>query len=208
MTPTSIVAYLCLLAGAGFLFLFGTLLLGRFLRAQAPTPEKLETYECGEPSVGSSYVQFDLRFYVIALVFIIFDVEVAFFFPWANVFGKATQVVGLTQTTQIASDQQPALTGTIQEHCRELGMTGAVPVTTPAEAAAVETTARQIARIAMIDMAVFFAVLMLGFAYVWSQGDLDWVRAMGSGSAAVAPRPAEAPVAAAAGSGASPRMRG
>ena len=55
----------------------------------APTAEKLESYECGEPSVGSSFVQFDLRFYVVALVFIVFDVEVAFFFPWAAVFGSA-----------------------------------------------------------------------------------------------------------------------
>ena len=54
--------------------------------------EKLEVYECGEPTIGSSFVQFDLRFYVVALLFIIFDVEVAFFFPWAAVFGKATQL--------------------------------------------------------------------------------------------------------------------
>ena len=60
-----------------------------------PTPqcEKLEVYECGEPTIGSSFVQFDLRFYVVALLFIIFDVEVAFFFPWATVFGKATHLM-------------------------------------------------------------------------------------------------------------------
>ena len=56
------------------------------------TSRKLEVYECGEPTIGSSFVQFDLRFYVVALLFIIFDVEVAFFFPWAAVFGKATQL--------------------------------------------------------------------------------------------------------------------
>src|ERR1700730_5645625 len=43
--------------------------------------------------MGSSFVQFDLRFYVVALLFIIFDVEVAFFFPWATVFGKATHLM-------------------------------------------------------------------------------------------------------------------
>jgi len=59
-----------------------------------PNKEKLEVYECGEPAIGSSFVQFDLRFYVVALLFIIFDVEVALFFPWATVFGKATQLTG------------------------------------------------------------------------------------------------------------------
>src|SRR6478752_6888033 len=88
-----IVAYLALFAGVGFAFLFVNLLVGRFLRPKAPNPEKLEIYECGEPTIGSSFVQFDLRFYVVALLFIIFDVEVAFFFPWATVFGKATHLM-------------------------------------------------------------------------------------------------------------------
>ena len=92
MTPTSIVAYLVLFGTVGFLFLFVTLSLGRFVRASSPSPEKQEPYECGERAVGSSFVQFDLRFYVVALVFIIFEVELAFFFPWATVFGKATQL--------------------------------------------------------------------------------------------------------------------
>ena len=81
-----------LFAGVAVLFLFVNLLVGRFLRPRLPNKEKLEVYECGEPTIGSSFVQFDLRFYVVALLFIIFDVEVAFFFPWATVFGKATQL--------------------------------------------------------------------------------------------------------------------
>ena len=76
----------------GIVFLLAALVVGRFVRPQNPQPEKLETYECGEPAVGTSFVQFDLRFYVVALLFIIFDVEVAFFFPWATVFGKATHL--------------------------------------------------------------------------------------------------------------------
>ena len=65
-------------------------------------------YECGEPTIGSSFVQFDLRFYVVALLFIIFDVEVAFFFPWANVFGKATQLKDRNLVTvQSVSPQDP-----------------------------------------------------------------------------------------------------
>ena len=91
-TPTAIVAYLALFAGVAGLFLFVNLVVGRFVRPNLPNEEKLEVYECGEPVIGSSFVQFDLRFYVVALLFIIFDVEVAFFFPWATVFGKATQL--------------------------------------------------------------------------------------------------------------------
>src|SRR5688572_781768 len=93
MTPVSIAGYLALFTGVGILFLFANLLVGRFLRPDDPHTEKLEVYECGEPTIGSSFVQFDLRFYVVALLFIIFDVEVAFFFPWANVFGKSTQLM-------------------------------------------------------------------------------------------------------------------
>ena len=50
------------------------------------TREKLETYECGEVVEGSAWLQFNIRFYVIALIFLIFDVEVIFLFPWAVVF--------------------------------------------------------------------------------------------------------------------------
>src|SRR5919106_954936 len=91
-SPTAIAAYVALFALTGFLFLFVNLLVGKLLRPRLPNREKLEVYECGEPTIGSSFVQFDLRFYVVALLFIIFDVEVAFFFPWANVFGKSTQL--------------------------------------------------------------------------------------------------------------------
>src|SRR4051812_43213400 len=87
-----IVGYLALFAGVGVVFLFVNLLVGRFLRPVNPHPEKLEIYECGEPTIGSSFVQFDLRFYVVALLFIIFDVEVALFFPWAVVFGKSVHL--------------------------------------------------------------------------------------------------------------------
>ena len=50
------------------------------------TPDKLDNYECGEEPEGSAWVQFNIRFYVIALIFLIFDVEVVFMFPWAVVF--------------------------------------------------------------------------------------------------------------------------
>lgn len=72
---------------AGFLMVFGALTAGRFLRPNLPHPEKQAAYECGEPAIGESWVQFDLRFYVVALVFLVFDVEIALFYPWAVVFG-------------------------------------------------------------------------------------------------------------------------
>lgn len=76
------------LFGIGFVFL-NVSLVARLLRTQVPDPAKETTYECGEPTIGPSWVQFDIRFYNVALLFIIFDVEVAFLFPWAASFGSA-----------------------------------------------------------------------------------------------------------------------
>jgi NADH-quinone oxidoreductase subunit A len=71
---------------AGFLIAFGGLFLGWLTRPKSPHPEKAATYECGEPTIGDSWVQFDLRFYTVALIFIVFDVEIALLWPWAVVF--------------------------------------------------------------------------------------------------------------------------
>jgi NADH-quinone oxidoreductase subunit A len=84
---------------------------------------RLSTYECGEVPFGSSWVQFNIRFYVIALIFIVFDVEVALLYPWAVVF----QRLGLP---------------------------------------------------AFIEAFIFIVILMAGLAYLWKEGDLDWVRTM------------------------------
>lgn len=73
----------------GFLMAFAVLVAGKFLRPKVAHPEKDSAYECGEPAIGSSWVQFDLRFYVVALVFIVFDVEIVLFWPWAVVFREA-----------------------------------------------------------------------------------------------------------------------
>lgn len=72
------------LVGVGFAF--GALLLGAILRPQVPTLEKLSTYECGELPVGSAWMNFNIRYYIVALIFVVFDVEVAFMFPIARVF--------------------------------------------------------------------------------------------------------------------------
>src|SRR5215470_1172792 len=60
--------------------------LSRLLRPHNPEPGKLATYECGEPPTGSAWINFNIRFYLVALIFVIFDVEVAFIYPVAVVF--------------------------------------------------------------------------------------------------------------------------
>src|SRR5262249_6392200 len=87
---TQLVAYLLLFLGVGVFFVFIHLMLGKLFRPSKPDAEKLTIYECGEPTIGSAWIQFGLRYYVVALLFVIFDVEVAFFFPWAIVFGQAS----------------------------------------------------------------------------------------------------------------------
>jgi NADH-quinone oxidoreductase subunit A len=67
-------------------FVIAGILTAKILSPKNPTKEKLTTYECGENPIGSPWVKFNIRFYVIALVFIIFDLEVVFLFPWAVVF--------------------------------------------------------------------------------------------------------------------------
>ncbi|MFH0800404.1 MAG: NADH-quinone oxidoreductase subunit A [Pseudomonadota bacterium] len=70
----------------GTLFVFGALFAGRFVRPRSPSAVKGEIYECGEPAVGPAWINFNIRFYLIALIFVIFDVEVALIFPVAAVF--------------------------------------------------------------------------------------------------------------------------
>jgi NADH-quinone oxidoreductase subunit A len=103
-------------------FLAVNLLAWKVIRPSRFSEEKLTTYECGENPVGSAWIQFNIRFYVFALIFIIFDVEAVFLLPWAVVF-------------------------------RELGV------------------------LAYVEGLVFIAILVVALAYVWSKGDLEWVRA-------------------------------
>lgn len=72
----------------GTLMVLLTLLLGKLLSPRQPSKAKESTYECGEVAQGSSWIQFNARFYVIALVFLLFDVEMVFIFPWTTVFGS------------------------------------------------------------------------------------------------------------------------
>jgi NADH-quinone oxidoreductase subunit A len=192
---TLLVGYLLVFLGLAVFFVFIHLMIGKLIRPSKMNPEKATIYECGEPTIGSAWIQFDLRFYVIALLFVVFDVEVAFFFPWAVVFGQANNVAN----TQLPAEQQVA------------AFNGIVPATGPghpdpdgkreaAEKALAEQqsgealtdvrgAAKSFAWVAFFDMLAFFAVLLVGFAYLWKRGDLVWVRSTAAEDTAVGATP-------------------
>lgn len=76
---------LLLLILCGILFSGATILMSRFLVPHTPNKQKLEPYECGVPTVGASQIQYQVGYYLFALIFLIFDVEIVFLFPWAMV---------------------------------------------------------------------------------------------------------------------------
>lgn len=204
----SLLAYALLFTGVGAFFIFIHLMLGRFVRPMRMDAEKATIYECGEPTIGSSWIQFDLRFYVVALLFVIFDVEMAFFFPWAVVFGKANTLA----KAELPAEQRIATTAELQppemwrkgatregrsewqlfedsvraaaaenkplqdRSEREKDKTRKRMDPTPAEVT--RDTAESFGWIGFLDILVFFGVLLVGFAYLWKRGDLDWVRSI------------------------------
>jgi NADH-quinone oxidoreductase subunit A len=79
-------------------FVVAIVYLSKLIRPARPTKEKLTTYECGENPEGSPWIKFNIRFYVVALIFLIFDVEVVLLIPWAlsyKGFGMTGFLVGL-----------------------------------------------------------------------------------------------------------------
>jgi NADH-quinone oxidoreductase subunit A len=170
-----LVGYMLLFLVVGIGFILIHLLIGKLIRPAKMDAEKATIYECGEPTIGSAWVQFDLRFYVVALLFVIFDVEVAFFFPWAVVFGGANTIA------QVQPDAPAKETPALRLAKEELLGNAEAKVT-------VETTAaaKQFALLAFVDIAVFFGVLLVGFAYLWRRGDLTWVRSTAAERAAEA----------------------
>jgi NADH-quinone oxidoreductase subunit A len=102
----------------------------RLIAPHKPNPEKLTSYECGEEPTGSAWIPFNSRFYVIALVFLLFDVEMVFIFPWAIVFGSH----------------------------------------------AMNNFDPRWGWLALTEMFIFLGILVLGLAYVWVKGDLDWIK--------------------------------
>jgi len=157
---TELVLFVVIFLVAGGAMLAGNLFLGRLVRPNKPSPEKGTIYECGEPTIGSAWIQFDLRFYVVALLFVIFDVELAFFFPWAVVFGSANRAADPSNVVE-----------------QRLAAESIQPVAASGTTAAIDAGAmNQLAWLAFADIMIFFAVLLVGFAYLWRRGDLNWVR--------------------------------
>jgi NADH-quinone oxidoreductase subunit A len=104
---------------AAVLIAGGMVLLSAFVGPRRPVPEKFEPYECGMPPVGLARERFSVKFYLVAMLFIIFDIEIIFLFPWGVIF-------------------------------KELGWFG------------------------FVEMGIFLLVLILGLAYVWRKGGLEW----------------------------------
>jgi NADH-quinone oxidoreductase subunit A len=113
-------AYMLTFATLGVVFVVAVLAISRVLQPHHPNPAKLATYECGKVPIGEAWVHFNIRYYVVGLVFVIFDIEAAFLFPWAVAF-------------------------------RGLGGFG------------------------LLEMAVFIGVLLVGLAFAWRRGALEWL---------------------------------
>ncbi|HAL83369.1 MAG TPA: NADH-quinone oxidoreductase subunit A [Mucilaginibacter sp.] len=107
-----------------------TFFINKLIAPNHPNPEKLTSYECGEEPTGNAWLPFNARFYVIALVFLLFDVEMVFIFPWAIVFGNHD----------------------MNSFDPRWGW------------------------LALTEMFLFLGILILGLAYVWVKGDLDWIK--------------------------------
>jgi len=172
------VGYILMFTAVGIAFVLVNLCVGSLLRPAKMNKEKGEIYECGEPAVGSAWVQFDLRFYVVALLFVIFDVEMAFFVPWAVVFGKANQLSdpNLPIETRIAVSD----TFMAAQANSETVKAGRARLVARNEMAIKKDVldAHDMAWIAFADIGFFFGVLLVGFAYLWQRGDLNWVRSL------------------------------
>jgi NADH-quinone oxidoreductase subunit A len=105
------------IVGVGFGIV--SIILGQLLGPRNPTPEKLAPYECGMPPVGDARERQSVKFYMIAMIFLLFDIEIAFLGPWA-------------------------------------------------------LAIRQLSWPGLVQIVVFFLILMVGYIYVWRKGVLDW----------------------------------
>lgn len=114
------------------LFALVVLILGRFLRPRFPSDDKLSIYECGERPIGSAWYNFNPRFYLIALAFIVFEVDIALTFPVVVVYASWIQ--------------------------------------------------KGTGWVAFVELILFTAVLLVGLAWAWAHGDLEWVKKLSRAS--------------------------
>ncbi len=119
-------ANILLFAVLAFLTVFIIFVVTKFVRPNAPSKAKNSTYECAEVPASPAWFNFNPRFYIIALIFLIFDVEVAFTYPVAVVFRRWVEQGN--------------------------------------------------GSVAFVELALFICILLVGLAYVWIKGDLEWIR--------------------------------
>ncbi len=105
------------MVAVGFVLLI--IFLSAIIGKKKVTPQKMIPYECGMDPVGAARKPFSVKFYIIAMLFIIFDIEAVFLYPWAVIF-------------------------------REIKVFG------------------------LIEMAIFIAILLVGYIYIWKKGALEW----------------------------------
>jgi NADH-quinone oxidoreductase subunit A len=114
----------------GVLFILVGYAINRLLRTPTPNDLKNANYECGEESNGPTHIAFNPRFYLIAIIFLLFEVELIFLFPWATVYADATAL-------------------------RDIPNWAIYNLT---------------------EMGIFIGLLLIGLAYVWNKGALEWVK--------------------------------
>lgn len=95
---TNLADYFPILVFIGAAFAFGvvTLLLSHFVQPKLPDPEKLSAYECGSEPFSDARMPFPVRYYIIAMLFVIFDIEIIFLYPWAVAFDKLG-IIGMVE---------------------------------------------------------------------------------------------------------------
>jgi NADH-quinone oxidoreductase subunit A len=98
-----------IMLGLGAGFAGGSVLLSQFLGPRKPTPEKAAPYECGMPPVGDARERMSVKFYLVAMIFLLFDIEIAFLYPWALAFRD----LGMTGFVQLVTFFAILLTGYI-----------------------------------------------------------------------------------------------
>jgi NADH-quinone oxidoreductase subunit A len=186
MTTVHLVGFLLLFLFLAIFFVFFHLMIGKLIRPSKMNPEKATIYECGEPTIGSAWIQFDLRFYVIALLFVVFDVEVAFFFPWAVVFGQSSNIANTELPVTQREDAFKAIVPAGEGHAFATEEARDAAAATQAADPGVKDAARTFGLVAFLEVLVFFGVLLVGFAYLWKRGDLVWVRSTAAEDTGVA----------------------
>ena len=87
-TLLTLYGYIGVMLAVAVVFAAVPMVIARFVRPSRPNPVKLSTYECGMETIGPTWIQYHVGFYIYALVFVIFDVETVFLYPWALAYGR------------------------------------------------------------------------------------------------------------------------